>query len=65
MHLREWYDKVSLEFEKARFSREKCREILESANLALRQFFPEFMRHCKQRGVPFYIVSGGINMVSM
>lgn len=61
--MKEWYGKVSEEFRKANFSQELALKCMNSANVAFRYLYEDFLRHSFENNIPKYIVSGGIDVV--
>ena len=63
--MKEWYTKVSEEFRKANFSKDLATQCMNSAHVALRYLFEDFMKRCFEDNLPQYIVSGGIDVVNI
>ena len=62
-YLEEWYSKTEEYFLEEKLTMEKCLEIIENSNVAIRHGFDLFFDKCFERNIPFYILSGGISQV--
>ena len=60
--MNEWNEKVSEIFESENISLDQCTRIMDSSHLSLRCGFPEFFNMCYQVNLPFYIISGGVDI---
>jgi 2-hydroxy-3-keto-5-methylthiopentenyl-1-phosphate phosphatase len=43
-------------------TKEKCMEVLNKTKLTLRYGFDRFFKNCKNMSIPFYCISGGIDL---